>query len=87
MAEQTNANNQEVQQDLSEILKVRREKLRTLQEEGRDPFQQTKFVVSHHAQEIKDNFDELGFNCVELDPNDPSSWEQAFAPHHDLLHK
>ena len=59
MAEQTNANNQEVQQDLSEILKVRREKLRTLQEEGRDPFQQTKFVVSHHAQEIKDNFDAL----------------------------
>ena len=31
MAEQTNVNNQEVQQDLSEILKVRREKLRTLQ--------------------------------------------------------
>ena len=60
MAEQTsNVNNQEAQQDLSEILKVRREKLRTLQEEGRDPFQQTKFVVSHHAQEIKDNFDAL----------------------------
>ena len=49
----------EVQQDLSEILKVRREKLAVLQAEGRDPFQQTKFVVSHHAQEIKDNFDAL----------------------------
>ena len=52
MAEQTNTMNQEVQQDLSEILRVRREKLRTLQEEGRDPFQVTKFEVSHHAQEI-----------------------------------
>ena len=57
MAEKNNA--PEVQQDLSEILRVRREKLSTLQCEGRDPFQQTKFVVSHHAQEIKDNFDAL----------------------------
>ena len=49
----------EVQEDLSEILRVRREKLSALQEEGRDPFQETKFVVSHHAQEIKDQFDAL----------------------------
>ena len=54
-----NNNTPEVQQDLSEILKVRREKLSTLQGEGRDPFQRTKFAVSHHAQEIKDNFDAL----------------------------
>ena len=47
------------QQDISEILRVRREKLSALQEEGRDPFQETKFVVSHHAQEIKDQFDAL----------------------------
>ena len=64
MAEQTNTMNQEVQQDLSEILRVRREKLRTLQEEGRDPFQVTKFEVSHHAQEIKDNFDALEGSAV-----------------------
>ena len=64
MAEQTNTMNQEVQQDLSEILRVRREKLRTLQEEGRDPFQVTKFEVSHHAQEIKDNFDALEGSVV-----------------------
>ena len=57
MAEKMNTN--EVQQDLSEILKVRREKLAGLQSEGRDPFQETKFVVSHHAQEIKNNFDVL----------------------------
>ena len=56
MAEQ-NRNNQE--QDLSDILRIRREKLAALQEEGKDPFQQTKFVVSHHAQDIKDNFDAL----------------------------
>ena len=57
MDERTNS--QEQAQDLSEILRVRREKLSNLQNEGRDPFQETKFVVSHHAQEIKDHFDEL----------------------------
>ena len=57
MAEHTNA--PVVQEDLSEILKVRREKLANLQQEGRDPFHETKFVVSHHALEIKDNFDAL----------------------------
>ena len=57
MAEKNNA--PEVQQDLSELLQVRREKLAALQGEGRDPFQETKFVVSHHAQEIKDHFDAL----------------------------
>ena len=54
-----NNNTPEVQQDLSEILRVRREKRSALQSEGRDPFQQTKFVVSRRAQEIKDNFDAL----------------------------
>ena len=49
----------ETQQDLSEILQVRREKLSALQSENRDPFQETKFTVSHHAQEIKDHFDSL----------------------------
>ena len=47
------------EQDLSEILRVRRDKLKALQDQGLDPFQQTKFVVSHHAQEIKDHFDDL----------------------------
>ena len=58
MAENAHSNN-EVQQELSEILKIRREKLANLQSEGLNPFEQTKFVVSHHAQEIKDNFDAL----------------------------
>ena len=45
--------------ELSEILQIRREKLKALQDEGRDPFRETKFPVSHHAQEIKDSFDAL----------------------------
>ena len=47
------------EKDLAEILQVRRDKLRALQAEGRDPFTITKFDVTHHAQEIKDDFDEL----------------------------
>ena len=50
---------QEEVQDLSQILQVRRDKLAALQAEGKDPFQQTKFVVSAHTQEIKDNFDQM----------------------------
>ncbi len=49
----------EVQQDLSDILRIRREKLRELQEAGADPFQETRYQVTHHAQEIKDHFEEL----------------------------
>ncbi len=52
-------NTNEVQEDLSEILKIRREKLFNLQKEGRDPFVETKYVVSHYASDIKDNFDAL----------------------------
>ena len=54
-----NIQNNEVQQDLNEILKIRREKLFNLQKEGRDPFVETKYVVSHYASDIKDNFDAL----------------------------
>jgi len=59
MAEERNQNTAAVEQDLSEILKVRRDKLAALRAEGRDPFQETKFDVTHHAQDIKDNFDAL----------------------------
>jgi len=59
MAENNQANAPAQEQDLSEILKVRREKLAALRAEGRDPFQQTRFDVSHHTQDIKDHFDEL----------------------------
>ena len=49
----------EQEQDLSQILQVRRDKLAALQAAGMDPFQQTKFTVSAHAQEIKDHFEEM----------------------------
>lgn len=53
-------NQQNVQeQDVHQLLKVRREKLAALQEAGKDPFQITKYEVSHHSQEIKDHFDTL----------------------------
>ncbi len=59
MADQNTNNQPEVQQDLSEILRVRREKLAALQAAGADPFHQTRYDVSHKAQQIKDNFDAL----------------------------
>ncbi len=60
MAEQnTNVTNTTEQQELGELLQIRRDKLKALQDEGHDPFQITKFDVTHHAQDIKDNFDAL----------------------------
>ena len=47
------------EQDIHQLLKVRREKLADLQENGRDPFQITKYDVTHHSQEIKDDFEKL----------------------------
>ena len=58
MAEQ-NKNNQQV--DAKQLLKVRREKLADLQERGKDPFQITKYDVTNHTTEIKDNFEK--FEC------------------------
>ena len=47
------------EQDINQLLKVRRDKLKELQESGRDPFQITKYDVTHHSLDIKDNFDSL----------------------------
>lgn len=47
------------EQDLSQILRVRRDKLKDLQEAGKDPFEQTKFKISAQAHEIKEHFDEM----------------------------
>ena len=59
MAEVQNQGNGVKDQDINQLLKVRREKLAALQENGKDPFQITKFDVTHHSQEIKDNYDAL----------------------------
>ena len=47
------------EQDINQLLKVRREKLANLQAEGKDPFVITKYDVTHHSMEIKDNYDTL----------------------------
>ena len=61
MAEEVrnNSQNTAAEPQLSEILQVRRDKLKTLQDAGNDPFQITKFDVSHHAEEIRAQFDAL----------------------------
>ena len=57
--EQSNANQQNVEPDLNQLLKVRREKLATLVEAGKNPFEIMKYGVSHHSGEIKENYDTL----------------------------
>ena len=52
--------------DVNQLLKVRREKLQDLQERGKDPFQITKYDVTHHSMEIKDNFDALEGQTVTI---------------------
>ena len=47
------------EQDINQLLKVRRDKLKELQENGKDPFVITKYDVTHHSQEIRDNYGEL----------------------------
>ena len=61
---QKNQNSQ--QQDVNQLLKVRREKLAALQEAGKDPFQITKYDVTHHSQDVKDNFDALEGKSVTI---------------------
>lgn len=45
--------------DLNQLRKVRREKLADMQANQKNPFEVMKYDVTHHSQEIKDNFDEL----------------------------
>ena len=59
MAENNDQIITEQEQDLSEILQVRREKLRALQEEGRDPFTETRFLRTHFSRQVKEDFDAL----------------------------
>ena len=52
-------NNQEQELDMNQLMKVRREKLQKLQDEGKNPFEITKFNRTHTSQEIKNNYEEL----------------------------
>ena len=61
MAQEKNgqgAANQEVQ-DMNQLLKVRREKLDNLQSEGKNPFDITKYDVTNHTVDVKDNFEQM----------------------------
>ena len=65
VGEQKNAQAPQTQ-DVSQLLKIRREKLAELQENGKDPFVITKYDVTHHSQEVKDRFDELEGKIVTI---------------------
>lgn len=56
----------QVEQDLNEILRVRREKLAELQAAGKDPFQITKYDVTHHSMEIKNDFENMEGKTVSV---------------------
>ncbi|WAW15009.1 lysine--tRNA ligase [Peptostreptococcus equinus] len=54
-----NTNQESQVENLSEVLQVRRDKLKNLQEIGKDPFKISKYDVTHHSDEIKNNYDKL----------------------------
>ena len=64
MADNIKQNQPEV--DLGEQQRIRQEKLKALQEEGKDPFVITKYDQTHHSADIKDNFDELEGKTVRV---------------------
>ena len=66
MAENNNTNNKMQEQDLNQILKVRREKLAALQEADKDPFRHVKYDVTAHSAEIRENFEELEGKVVSI---------------------
>lgn len=59
-------NNVEQEQDLNELLKIRRDKLATLQSKGKDPFKLTKYDVTHHSNDIVDNYEALEGQTVSI---------------------
>ena len=59
-------NNNGQPSNLKQLLKVRRDKLAELQENGKDPYQITKYDVTHHSTEIKDNFDTMEGQIVSI---------------------
>ena len=57
MSQEQNNNQKNQEQDLNQLLKVRREKLATLQEAGKDPFQITKYDQTHHTVDAKELYE------------------------------
>lgn len=62
MAEQKNVQ----EQDINQLIKVRQDKLKELQENGKDPFQITKYDVTHHSTDIKEDYGKLEGQTVSV---------------------
>ena len=59
MENENNNQNQEPEVDINQLMQIRRDKLSKLKEEGKDPFEITKFNRTHTSKQVVDNFDEL----------------------------
>ena len=83
MAEVQNQNQKVQEQDINQLLKVRREKLANLQAAGKDPFQITKYDVTHHSTEARTQYEaheaELlaGRESVKVDGLDEAAAREA----------
>ena len=70
MAEENNMQGMEEsvqsKEEVNRLVKVRKDKLAELQAAGKDPFQLTKYHMTHHSMEIKNNFDELNGKTVSI---------------------
>lgn len=70
MAEENNVQGMEEsvqsKEEVNRLVKVRKDKLAELQAAGKDPFQLTKYNMTHHSMEIKNNFDELNGKTVSI---------------------
>ena len=66
MSENKTNENAATEQELSELLQIRRDKLKALQDEGRDPFTQTRFVRSAYSTDIKNDYDAFDGKTVKV---------------------
>lgn len=57
---------QNAEQDINQLLKVRREKLEALQESGKNPYEIMKYDVTHHSKEVTENFEQLNGQTVSI---------------------
>ena len=67
MSDQTNQQQPaQAEPSLSELLQIRRDKLTELQKAGKDPFTITRYDVTHHSNEVKENFEQMEGQTVRL---------------------
>lgn len=57
---------QNAEQDINQLLKVRREKLEALQESGKNPYEIMKYDVTHHSKEVTENYEQLNGQTVSI---------------------